>query len=234
MKQQTYWLKIKLESDAAFTRGDGVAGEVDSEVQHDHYGIPYLSGKTLKGLLSASCAEVISALQQSGAKNLDMWKESAGRLFGKPGSKAAQSGLLHVGDARFPLDLRKAIMQDNISPTEILESLTTLRRQTAMSNETGAPKDESLRTIRVIMRENIFASRLDFAPPLDGKPVEKADEERDLALLAACAKALRRAGSHRNRGLGKITITLHDTNPFISEQDQTNTHFSLLKEVKPS
>ena len=233
MKQQTYWLKIKLESDAAFTRGDGVAGEVDSEVQHDHYGIPYMSGKTLKGLLSASCAEVISALQQSGAKDLGRWKESAGRLLGRPGSKATQSGLLHVGDARFPLDLREAIMQDTVSPDEILESLTTLRRQTAMNNETGAPKDESLRTIRAILRENIFASRLDFAPPLNGKPIDDEEEQRDLTLLAACAKALRRAGAHRNRGLGKITVTLHDTDPFLSQSDQTNSHFSLLKEAKP-
>ena len=33
-----YILKIKLESEAAFGRGDGVAGLVDAEVQHDDYG----------------------------------------------------------------------------------------------------------------------------------------------------------------------------------------------------
>lgn len=34
-----YILQIKLESDAAFSRGDGVAGTVDSEVQHDQNGL---------------------------------------------------------------------------------------------------------------------------------------------------------------------------------------------------
>lgn len=63
---RTYWLKFTLKSDATFGRGDGVAGMVDSEVQHDSYGLPYLGGRTIKGLLGEECASILFALRQQG------------------------------------------------------------------------------------------------------------------------------------------------------------------------
>jgi hypothetical protein len=57
-----YILKIKLESEAAFGRGDGVAGLVDAEVQHDDYGFPFLHGRTIKGLLVQECADIRTSL----------------------------------------------------------------------------------------------------------------------------------------------------------------------------
>ena len=234
---QTLWLEIKLESDTAFSRGDGTAGEVDADVQHDLNGLPYLSGKTLKGLLSATCAEVLDALKQAEIKKLVEWQKSAARLFGKPGSEASESGQLHVGDARLPDDLCEAVTQQvnakKITRLEVLESLTALRHQTAMNAETGAPLEHSLRTIRVILRKTILIARLDFIPALGGKTVTEAEQERDLALLAACAKALRRAGAHRNRGLGKIKVALYANNPVIQEKPDTETLFAPLRaEVK--
>src|SRR3990172_4158071 len=98
----TYWLKIKLISDATFGRGDGVAGLVDAEVQHDEYGLPYLSGKNLKGLLGAECAEILFALEHSRPGTMDGWKAAAQHLFGEPGSGVDETGLMRVGDACLP------------------------------------------------------------------------------------------------------------------------------------
>jgi len=234
---QTLWLEIKLESDSAFSRGDGAVGEVDADVQHDLNGLPYLSGKTLKGLLSATCAEVLDALKQSGVKNITEWEKSAARVFGKPGSLSSESGRLHVGDARLPDDLREAVSLQvrTGTPTrlDVLESLTTIRRQTAMDAGTGAPLDESLRSIRVILRKTIFTARLDFIAALDGKVISADEHARDLALLAACAKTLRRAGSHRNRGLGKIKLALYTSDPANQGKPDTETLFAVLRaEVK--
>lgn len=235
--KQTLWLEIKLESDTAFSRGDGTADEVDADVQHDLNGLPYLSGKTLKGLLSAGCAEVLAALRQSGIKSFGEWEKSAARLFGKPGSLAGESGCLHVGDARLPDDLRKAIAQQiqakEISRQEVLESITTLRHQTAMNAETGAPLEHSLRTIRVILRKTTFNARLDLIPALDGQVTDADEHARDLALLAACAKTLRRAGAHRNRGLGKIKVSVFAGDPVLQAKPDTETLFAPLRaEVK--
>ena len=83
-----------------------------------------------------------------------------------------------------------------------------------MDAETGAPLKNSLRTIRVILRETIFIARLDFASPLAvGEKVSDADQARDVALLAASVRAMRRAGTHRNRGLGKLKAELFDEYP---------------------
>lgn len=205
---KTYWLTFQLKSDTTLGRGDGVAGLVDMEVQHNKNGLPYLGGKTLKGLLAATCAEVMFALEKSVPTKVSTWKESAQRLFGVPGSGMDESAILHVGDAKLPADLYAAIAYyveyENLSRRDVLESLTTLRRQTAMDAVSGAPQEESLRTIRVILRETPFEARLDFI---------KEPTNQDLGLLAACVKAWRRVGTARNRGLGKLEANLYDDDP---------------------
>ena len=202
---RTYWLQIDLESDATFGRGDGVAGLVDAEVQHDDYGLPYLGGRALKGLLGAECADILFALGEIDGDAAERWVAAGHRLFGRTGSRLEGEANLLVGPARMPEDLRKAVAQDvrdgRLAREEVLESLTTLRRQTAMDPESGAPKKETLRTMRVILRGTPFRARLEFVQD------PTADE---LALLAACAKALRRAGTGRNRGRGKLHAELLD------------------------
>lgn len=204
----TYWLKLVLLSDVTFGRGDGVAGIVDMEVQHDQNGLPYLSGKTLKGLLGAECKEILSATENISKKLSSRWRKSQKRLFGKPGSDADSHAILHFGAAELPSDLCSAIRYDLSTGTytkeDVLNSLTELRRQTAMDPSSGAPKKESLRTIRVIRRQIPFISQLAFSIP---------PSNDDLALLSACVKVFRRAGTERHRGRGKLEAELFNEYP---------------------
>lgn len=206
----TLWLKFALLSDAAFGRGDGVAGLVDAEVLHDPFGLPYLGGKTLKGLLAAECAEILYALKQAGHTPMAEWEEAARFLFGRPGSRADKIGRMIVGNAQLPEDLRALIQADFRLLKERekgkrqranLESLTTLRRQTAADEQSGASKDNTLRTTRVIVRGTTFTARLDFTEPVS---------ERACWLLAACVQAFHRAGTNRNRGYGRLQAALYD------------------------
>lgn len=196
-----YTLKLKLLSDTAFGRGDGVAGLVDVEVQHDAYGLPYLGGRALKGLLGAECDDLVFALDEMGQG--ERWQAVADRLFGKSGATTEGQAILRIGPARMPDDLRAAIAWDvdsgRLTRAEVLETLTTLRRQTAMDPVTGAPRKETLRALRLILRGTTFVSRLTFLQ-------EPSDDE--LALLAATVKALRRAGTSRNRGRGRLRAEL--------------------------
>ena len=201
-----YRLRIRLLSDATFGRGDGVAGAVDAEVQHDAYGLPYLGGRSLKGLLGAECADIVHALSRDSRSQKD-WQQVANRLFGDIGSGLTGAANLRVGPAELPADLKAAIAKDieqkKITRAAVLESLTALRRQTAMDAESGAPKENTLRTMRVILRGTVFESVLHFAEP------PTPDE---LVLLAACVKAFRRGGTGRNRGRGRLTAELYDIN----------------------
>lgn len=104
-----YILSFILNSDATFGRGDGVAGAVDAEVQHDEFGCPYLGGRSLKGLLVNECAEIWAAIPEEARPR---WEKAAKRLFGVPGSGLEVGALMNFGDAQLPEDLRRAIAYD--------------------------------------------------------------------------------------------------------------------------
>ncbi len=197
-----YFLRFELQSAATFGRGDGVAGLVDSEVEYDTCGIPFLRGRALKGLLAEECANLLYALELQGRAN--WWQSVAYRLFGQPGSTLDDIGLLRVGDARLPDPLQRAlrnmVTMGDLSADDVLESLTAIRRQTSI-NEAGAPEKGSLRAMRVILPGTIFEAMLEFAEPPD---------QPALALLAACVLAWQRAGTGRNRGRGRLRASLID------------------------
>jgi hypothetical protein len=219
----TYWLQFLTKTDATFGRGDGVASLIDAEVQHDRYGLPFLGGRSLKGLLEEECASILFALKH---QNKDQKFYTAARhLFGSPGSTDSDKALLHISDARLPADLRKAVVaqvdkqrgMNTLRPEQVLNSLTAIRRQTAIS-ECGAPKKKSLRAMRVILRETPFEAELTFNQDPSGM---------DLPLLAACIKAFRRAGTGRNRGRGEITARLCNE----TGTDVTDEQFAVFKEA---
>ena len=197
-------LRFTLLSDATFGRGDGVAGLVDEEIEHDTFtGLPYLRGRTLKGLLVEECANILYVLRGNPAYNL--LRQAARDLFGNPGSTLDDDGLLHIGHAQLPQTLRDAIATDvqakRLSANDVLESLTAIRRQTAVDDD-GAPERESLRAMRVLMRDLPLQADLTAEALLD---------DRHLAMLVACALGLRRAGIGRNRGRGRLgKMQLHD------------------------
>jgi hypothetical protein len=218
-------LEIQLMSDTTFSIGGGVSGLVDAEVQHDELGLPTISGRALKGVLVNECADIINSLPS------DRWKTAALCLFGKRGEVMDEPGGVWIGDAGMPPDLVTALRNDkNLLPGDILDSLTSIRTQTAM-DEMGTPKEESLRSIRVVLRKTMF-----FAPVLFAD--EPSDDEK--ALLAASVMALRRAGLGRRRGKGKIHARLTDRpldpHQFAgtaeqSIQDLTIEWFKLFKEA---
>jgi CRISPR/Cas system CSM-associated protein Csm3 (group 7 of RAMP superfamily) len=204
-----YSLKIILLSDTTFGRGDGVAGLVDQEVEHDRYGFPYLRGRTLKGLLSEECdnfiALYIDRLEDAKRKQ---WIKVRHDLFGEAGSITENMAKMHVGDACLPPDLRQAIVRQqeqdenkNKFPTrdDVLSSLTAIRRQTAINSESGVAVDHSLRSSRVIIRGLEFTANFLF----DSEPTEEMK-----ALLYVGSLALRRIGSGRNRGRGHVRCNL--------------------------
>ena len=198
-------LTIKLLSDTTFGRGDGVPGLVDVEVQHDPFGLPFYGGRALKGVLVNECADILFALELSKVVQLETWHAAAEKLFGKPGSTYAGSGIIEIGSAQLPRDLQEAVAHsvntNVLTPQQVLASLTTIRVQTAMDVQTGTPQDETLRSLRLVIRNLTFEARVSF---------RTAPDENDLALLAACVKALRRLGVGRNRGRGAVQAHLRD------------------------
>lgn len=191
-------LHIELLSDTTFGRGEGTAGVVDVEVEHDAYGMPYIGGKSIRGLLRDSWLSMEAYFPDL--------NDAATRVLGR--SQALDDVCrLRVSDASLPNDLRDVVRQAAerseypIPPNAMLEAFTTVRVQTAEDRATGAPDVTSLRSSRVVLRDFVFASRLSW---LDGYEPTAAD----LQVLALCALSCRHGGLLRNRGRGHLRITL--------------------------
>ncbi len=216
-------LRLRLESDTTFGRGEGLAGLIDEEVEYDlATGLPFVRGRTLKGLLVEECANLMYALQAADAPALLRLQEAAARLFGSPGSGPESAARLHIGPALLPQELsdavHSAIEHNGLSPTDVLESLTAIRHQTAIDEQSAAPEEHSLRSMRVVVRQTEFSAWLDF----DHDPATN-----DLELLAACVFSARHGGMGRNRGRGRLSLRLLDE----SGTDVTMTHFEHFKQL---
>lgn len=230
-------VQIKLLSDTTFGRGDGVAGLVDQEVEHDSYGFPYLRGRTLKGLLSEECDNLLILLKDEVFRH---WNGVRNKLFGVSGSVIEKTSIMHVGDAYLPEKLREAVKiqiekerdrerdKPALTPTDILHSLTTIRRQTAINPNNGTADRGSLRSARVVIRDHPNTpSRFTALLFFDEEPT--ADMK---ALLAVGVLALRHIGSGRNRGRGHVQCSLWDANGKNDITQNFVDRFGKIKEGK--
>lgn len=196
---KTLQLNIRLLSDTTFGRGNGVAGVVDQEVEHDpKTGLPFVRGRTLKGLLVEACADILFSLKEVPAPGFQQFEAAAQAMFGQGGSQADTTAKLIVGTGLLSDAVYAHIKQHQPSPTSVLESLTTIRYQTAVDANTGSPEDGSLRASRAVIRDRVFCTPL----MLD------QDDETSMALLVACAAQVRRGGSGRGRGRGRLEAAL--------------------------
>ncbi len=195
------FLQIELLSDATFSRGEGAAGVVDVEIERDELGMPFIGGKTVRGLLRDSWLSM--------SRHFPDLVDAAERVVGR--SQAVdESCRLRIGDALPPTVIRTTVRKAAdvqqrqgypLAPTTVLEGFTSIRYQTAENRETGAPEAATLRSSRVVLRGFVFEARLTW---LDGYQPTAAD----VRLLALCALATRHGGLLRNRGRGHIRITL--------------------------
>jgi hypothetical protein len=198
----TLTLHFKLLSPATFGRGEGLAGLVDQEVEHDDLGLPYLRGRALRGLLAEEMESLLYALGDHAAR----WLPVRDRLLGRSGELTSETGILHIGNGCFSENLTRLVAvacagnQSKITSTAILNATTAIRRQTAMT-PLGAPEPASLRATRVVLRGTRFEAALRFA-------VEPLPE--DISLLTATVLAWRRAGTSRNRGRGRVMAWIED------------------------
>jgi len=187
---------IELLSDTTFGRGEGTPGVVDVEIEHDHYGLPMLGGKALRGLLRDSWLAMEGCFPGL--------HEAALHVFGPPGDLEGAS-ILRVGDALVEEEARgwfvSAVERSHhpIAPSAILEAFTEIRQQTSEDRITGSPARKTLRSVRVALRG------LKLVAPISWL---RAPTPSELQCLALALLATRHGGLGRNRGRGHLRMTL--------------------------
>lgn len=199
-------LSIELKSDALIGKGEGWGATIDSDIVFDNLGLPYIPAKRVKGSLRESALEVSEMFDLS-----EMDKKMAGvirELFGETGSM--KSGPLEISNLYIEdysknkqwLDWFKSKYEkENLfSKEQILKTFTSIKQHTAIEKD-GIAKDTSLRTFRVLRKDNIFSGNLSFLHQVDPGSMQ---------LLAFSVMNLRYLGTNRNRGLGHIQCKLQD------------------------
>lgn len=187
-----YKLVIEILSDTLFASAGGGAA-VDSVTAHHKNGLPYIPSKTIKGLMKESLIEVIEIMGEDWDKEDS--NDPINKLFGKEGLDNQGSIKFSNGEIVGIHGFEDEINKNELSQSEVLDYFTYIRHQTAIS-EDGIAKEGSLRTSQVLKPELKFEV---FINGLDDTNKELLDK--------ACLN-LRRAGTNRNRGFGKILCTL--------------------------
>jgi hypothetical protein len=189
-------LTVELLSDTTFGRGEGTAGAVDVEVDHDAFGLPFVHGTVLRGLLRDAWLSM--------RRQFPELAEAARQVLGTDGD-LADSAILRVGVGRLPEEVRAWVRyaveraEEPLRPEQVLQTLTAVRRQTAQSRLTGAAEETSPRSSRVVLRGLTFEAPLTWLA---------APGPQHLQCLALCALAVRHAGLGRNRGRGFVRLAL--------------------------
>lgn len=182
-------------------RGEGPGA--DAIVNTDASGLPFLPGRTLKGLLRDGARLAVAA----GALDAGLLD----RLFGHEGAGGEDAtryrtvaGALHLTSATVGEDPGDAAAwqawaaRNHDARAQLFRTVASTRL-----DERGVAADGTLRTIQVAIPVPLVAT----ATLADGSGVPRSDA---LAALKTIAPLIYAVGAHRTRGLGRCIVTVKE------------------------
>ncbi len=192
-------LEIELRSFWRIGSGRGQGALHDATILRDRDGLPYVPGRSLRGLLRDAFAK------------LEAWdhltKGLTVELFGTEGAAAlsaangeTRSGTVAVSNAVLSPQVRAKLLDSGDMASTMREALTRTVYATAIEEETGSAKDHSLRTDEVAVPMKLYGE-LELAADLSR---EKCDQV--MAKLNEALSLITGLGARRNRGFGEVII----------------------------
>jgi len=183
---QTYW---------HIGTGRGAGQNLDALVEKDEYGLPYLPGKTIKGLF------------RDAFYKMDAWQSThhTDPLFGVRTTEGEQTrddstpGQLRFGNLH--LIERDFIIEKTPS---WIPHLYQTQASTAIDERTGTAKDKSLRMIEVVVPVKL-EGEIAYLPSTHN--TADALSLDDLTrLLNQAASLITHIGANKNRGMGRVHL----------------------------
>lgn len=191
-----YRIKMELQSETMFGSGQSIPGVIDTDIQYDEYGLPYMHAKTLKGHIGEQMRWIVDLKQMDTA--------ICSRLLGSPDTEGDKTnGKLHFGNVRLShaveARLMAALEAGLLSKEELLESLTVSYSFTSLDDE-GIAKDHTLRRVRMLRKGLVFEA------DIHAEELMEAEE----GLLYAAVGALQHVGSYKSKGKGLVRCELEE------------------------
>lgn len=176
--------------------GSGLAAgaDVDLLTIKDLDGLPYVPGRTMKGLVKEAAEEISSfSGSSSGNRIAFLFGNSADRnTLSVPDADAMRQGVLFFSDAVIE-DGRGDIIREGLQPYMYDKISST------MIGDNGVAEDHSLRKMEV-----------SIPCVLHGEILGITDD--GMELVSKSLKYIKRLGQNRNRGLGRCTISITGKN----------------------
>lgn len=200
----TFQIEIRLVSDTLFGAGRAGPGEVDIDSAFDSYGLPYIPGKRLKGLLFDA---VHQFCRQLGPQAESKFRQFPDLNVGGQGAEpqGAQSIRAWIESQRQNPSIPSWLIQrDSIS-----EVYAVRRRQTAVDPATRQAKPETLRVGRLVKKGTSFVAQVEIQAEND------VDGRFWGAVMEAALSVGVSGGLRRHRGKGELAWTVGkiDTQP---------------------
>ena len=180
--------KIEFLSDWHCGSGLSAGADVDALCIKDEHGLPFVPGKTIKGLLREA-AEIMF----DDEKDKMFIKECFGEATKRENSNIedTKQGKCYFSNAELSQELKKNIDND--------EKQSVLYRKISSTSidKNGIAEEHSLRKMEVAVPLTVYGKISDIPKKEDFK--EK---------LIKCMKYTKRLGTNRNRGLGRCVFEL--------------------------
>ena len=181
----------KIEFFTYWHTGSGLSGGVETSLQviKNEHGLPFIPGRTLKGLLREA-AVIINDLH-SDAVSQDFIASIFGIGEDKNQEEIFKQGQCFFGNAT----LSKSVSEHLKDEAEKRKYLFTAIASTAI-NENGLAKDQSLRQIEATIPLTLYAEIENFP-----------DDDTSLAQLQKCFQWIKKMGYNRTRGFGRCEFS---------------------------
>lgn len=196
--------EVKIKVETPLHLGSGQADvNVDAEIVHDAFGLPYFPAKRFKGLLYESAVEVFEMfeLAKMNTENL----AAPEKLFHRFSDNAGKVSEVQIIVPNFYLKDYEKLCSDwkylqkkypaIFRPADVLKTFTSIRYQTKLEN--GIAAKGSLHNLNVLNAGIEFFGKIEILNC----------NEKVLNLMALTLKNLSSAGTKRNRGFGRISCT---------------------------
>jgi len=177
-------MKIKIDFFSDWHCGSGLTSgaDVDLLCVKDECGLPYIPGKTIKGLLREA-AETIY--------NED--KEFIEKCFGKQSEKKEdvfEKGFCYFSNAELTKNVKEQL-KDSSKKELLFRKISSTK-----IDENGIAEEHSLRKMEVAVPLVLFAEISDL-------------QDEYSPQMEKCLKFIKRLGTNRNRGLGRCNISIY-------------------------
>lgn len=179
--------KIEFHTDWHCGSGLSAGADVDALVVKDQNNLPFVPGKTIKGLVREAMEDMLSLSGDVNADKVSLFIKA----FGATSEDSKKMGCVFFSNAELTKD-EIAIIKDNNAARFMYRSISS----TAI-DDSGIAVDHSLRKTQVVV-----------PCTLHGVIIDVPEDLQNDVLLAM--KYIKRLGYNRNRGLGRCTITKED------------------------